>query len=74
MYRIVLVLVLFSLSACQTKLKIVCPQLKQYSAMTQAAIKKEFDIVKEQYPAITQFVADHVQLRDVIRKCQKEAK
>lgn len=77
MLRTLLIVVPFSLSlaACEPKeAKLVCPQLKQYSSMTQAAMAKEFEEVKQKYPAVTQLVADYKQLRDVIRACQKGAR
>lgn len=71
MYRMLLVVVLFSVGCTPQQVRMVCPQLKQYSAETQAVMKMEFEEVKQKYPAITQFVADHYQLRNVIRQCQK---
>lgn len=49
---------------------VVCVPVKQYSAATQKKAAEEYALVKQQFPTVTQYLADYGGMRAAARVCQ----
>jgi hypothetical protein len=53
---------------------LVCPDVKPYSAETQAKAADEIETLQERYPVSASLIGDYLASRDASRACQAKKK